>query len=64
MKALKFHNYGTSFKRLAVDEYAVTNAKGVAKFENVLISGSTPYTLEGSGHGNLLCRTCIPDRPD
>ena len=46
VEGVKFHLYGTSLSGLAVDEYAVTNAKGVAKFENVLISGSTPYTLE------------------
>ena len=28
------------------DEYAATNADGVARFENVLISGDTPYVLE------------------
>ena len=43
---VKFHLYGTSLSGYPVDEYAVTNAKGVAKFENVLISGNTPYTLE------------------
>ena len=26
--------------------YATTNADGIAKFENVLVSGDTPYTLE------------------
>ena len=46
VEGVKFHLYGTSLSGLAVDEYAVTNAKGVAKFENVLISGSTPYILE------------------
>ena len=43
---VKFHLYGTSLSGLAVDEYAVTDKNGLAKFENVLISGSTPYTLE------------------
>ena len=38
--------YGTSLSGLAVDEYAITDKNGLAKFENVLISGSTPYTLE------------------
>ena len=41
-----FHLYGTSLSGLAVDEYAVTDASGVARFENVLISGSEPYVLE------------------
>ena len=38
--------YGTSLSGLPVDEYAVTDAQGVAMFQNVLISGSTPYTVE------------------
>lgn len=46
VKGVKFHLYGTSLSGLAVDEYAVTNASGVARFDDVLISGSTPYTLE------------------
>ncbi len=46
VEGVKFHLYGTSFSGLPVDEYAVTDAKGVARFENVLISGSTPYTVE------------------
>lgn len=41
-----FHLYGTSLSGLTVDEYAVTDKNGVAKFENVLISGNTPYVLE------------------
>ena len=31
---------------LPVDEYAVTDANGVARFENVLISSADPYTVE------------------
>ena len=46
VEGVKFHLYGTSLSGLPVDEYAVTDAKGVAKFSNVLISGSTPYTVE------------------
>ena len=46
MEGVKFHLYGTSLSGLAVDEYAVTDGKGVAKFEDVLISGDTPYVLE------------------
>ncbi len=46
VEGVKFHLYGTSLSGLAVDEYAVTDKNGLAKFENVLISGSTPYTLE------------------
>lgn len=46
VEGVKFHLYGTSLSGLPVNEYAVTNAQGVAKFEDVLISGSTPYTIE------------------
>ena len=46
VEGVKFHLYGTSLSGLAVDEYAVTDADGVARFENVLISGNTPYTVE------------------
>lgn len=46
MEGMKFHLFGTSLSGLPVDEYAVTNADGVARFENVLISGDTPYVLE------------------
>lgn len=46
VEGVKFHLYGTSLSGLAVDEYAVTDASGIAVFEDVLISGSTPYTLE------------------
>ena len=44
-----FHLYGTSLSGLPVDEYAVTDERGVATFEGVLISGDTPYTLEEVG---------------
>ena len=46
VEGVKFHLYGTSLSGLPVDEYAVTDANGLASFKNVLISGSTPYTLE------------------
>lgn len=44
-----FHLYGTSLAGLKVDEYAVTDEHGIATFKDVLISGSTPYTLEEVG---------------
>lgn len=44
-----FHLYGTSLSGLPVDEYATTDSSGVATFEDVLISGSSPYTLEEVG---------------
>ena len=46
VEGVKFHLYGTSLSGLSVDEYAVTDENGVARFENVLISGETPYTVE------------------
>lgn len=46
VEGVKFHLYGTSLSGLPVDEYAVTDENGVARFENVLISGGTPYTIE------------------
>ena len=46
VEGVKFHLYGTSLSGLSVDEYAVTDKNGLAKFEDVLISGDTPYVLE------------------
>ncbi len=46
VEGVKFHLYGTSLSGDSVDEYAVTDASGVATFNNVLISGSDSYTLE------------------
>lgn len=46
VEGVTFHLYGTSLAGIAVDEYAVTDKNGVATFKDVLISGSTPYTLE------------------
>lgn len=45
-EGVKFHLYGTSLSGASVDLYATTDADGIAKFENVLVSGDTPYTLE------------------
>lgn len=47
-----FHLYGTSLSGIAVDEYAVTDADGVATFEDVLISGAAPYTVEHNQTAN------------
>lgn len=44
-----FHLYGTSLSGLPVDEYAITDERGVATFEDVLISGDQTYTLEEVG---------------
>lgn len=44
VEGVKFHLYGTSFSGFKVDEYAHTDANGVASFENVLIGEN--YTIE------------------
>lgn len=44
VEGVKFHLYGTSVSGLAVNEFAVTNSKGVATFKDVLIGSG--YTLE------------------
>lgn len=43
-EGVTFHLSGTSLSGLAVDEYAVTDSSGIARFENVLIGSG--YTLE------------------
>ena len=45
-EGVTFHLYGTSLSGIAVDEYAVTDKNGAVTFKDVLISGSTPYTVE------------------
>lgn len=45
-EGIKFHLYGTSLNGASIDLYAKTNADVIAKFENVLVSGDKPYTLE------------------
>ena len=44
VEGMTFHLYGTSLSGLPVDEYAVTDSTGVARFENVLIGSG--YVLE------------------
>ena len=46
VEGVTFHLYGTSLSGIAVDEYAITDKNGVASFNDVLISGTTPYTIE------------------
>ena len=45
-EGVRFHLYGNSLSGQKVDEYASTNAKGVATFKDILVSGDTAYTLE------------------
>lgn len=46
VEGVTFHLYGISLAGNTVDEYAVTDKNGVASFNDVLISGTTPYTVE------------------
>lgn len=55
-EGITFHLYGTSLSGHTVDEYAVTDSKGIAYFENVLIGSG--YTLEEVG---TAARYVIPD---
>ena len=41
-----FHLFGTSLSGQVVDLYTTTNGSGIARFEDVPISGETAYTLE------------------
>ena len=56
VEGMKFHLYGTSYCGLPVDEYSVTDASGIAVFDDVLIG--TGYTLEEVGTPD---RYIVPD---
>ena len=56
VEGMTFHLYGTSLSGLPVDEYAVTDGNGVARFENVLIGSG--YVLEEE---NTPVRYVVPD---
>ena len=56
VEGMTFHLYGTSLSGLPVDEYAVTDSTGVARFENVLIG--TGYVLE---EADTPIRYVVPD---
>lgn len=58
-EGVEFHLYGTSLSGASIDLYATTNADGVAKFENVLVSSDKPYTLE---EVNTADRYVIPKK--
>lgn len=57
VEGMKFHLYGTSFSGIKVDEYATTDANGIAYFNDILIG--TGYTIE---EVNTPVRYVIPDR--
>ena len=44
MEGIRFHLYGTADNGSTVDEYATTNAKGIASFRDIPIG--TNYTIE------------------
>lgn len=56
-EGMKFRLYGTSLSGIEVDEYAVTDKNGVAKFKDVLIG--TGYTLE---EVDTPTRYVVPDK--
>ncbi len=58
VEGVQFKLSGTSLSGLPVEQYAVTNSKGVAVFEDVLISGHSPYVLE---EVNTAERYIVPD---
>lgn len=56
---VRFHLSGTSLSGAKVDEYAVTDASGTAVFNDILISGITPYTVE---EVDTAIRYVVPQR--
>lgn len=56
-EGVKFHLFGTSVSGLAVDEYAITDRSGIARFKDVLIG--TGYTLE---EVDTAIRYVIPEK--
>ena len=56
-EGMKFRLYGTSLSGIEVNEYAVTDKNGVAKFKDVLIG--TGYTLE---EVDTPTRYVVPDK--
>ncbi|MBR2861146.1 MAG: LPXTG cell wall anchor domain-containing protein [Clostridia bacterium] len=45
VEGMQFKLSGTSLSGETIEQYAVTNAKGIATFSDVLISGNVKYTL-------------------
>lgn len=46
VEGVRFHLYGTALSGAKIDTYAVTDKNGVAVFEDIPITGTTPYTIE------------------
>ena len=57
IEGMTFHLFGTSLSGIEVDEYATTDADGIAYFNDILIG--TGYTIE---EVNTPVRYVIPDR--
>ena len=57
VEGMTFHLFGTSLSGIKVDEYATTDSKGVASFNDILIGSG--YTIE---EVNVPVRYVIPDR--
>ena len=55
---VQFKLFGTSLSGHAVEQFAETDENGVAVFENVLISGDTPYVVEEINTGKQYV---VPD---
>ena len=61
VEGMRFKLSGTSLSGETVELYATTDSSGVATFNDVLITGSTPYVLE---EVNTAERYIVPDKQD
>ena len=61
VEGMEFKLTGTSVSGAKIEQYAVTDKNGVAVFNDVLISGNTPYTIEEI---NTPDRYVIPEAKD
>ncbi len=46
VEGIVFKLSGTSLSGVVIEEYATTDANGIARFDNILISGEKPYKVE------------------
>ena len=61
VEGMRFKLSGTSLSGETVELYATTDSSGVATFNDVLITGSTPYVLE---EVNTAERYIVPEKQD